>query len=249
MWTTEARCICRYSEQLNHLHKECMWRSYMPHLQVMSQQLETLASHPATNTQGIGTGAAAPPQSQGPSASHASSSVSRSSGSLQRSKMYPRSKGIPATAEGVQEPCAVCSSSAIQQRMLSIVAAARKVGLERMRQFMMWHLPGASQAMLSSPFTDPLMYRVIRHERMVHLHASRWLRFLAAQPKIEFYNLSNGREAPAFELDCSMVGVTGQMGHAAGPRPCLEMKFHPSLPIVISCFPMYSCFVVHYRSP
>jgi len=140
-------------------------------------------------------------------------------------------------------------SAAILQRMLYVTAAARKVGPERMRQFMMWHLPGASQAMLSSPYTDPLMYRVIRQERMVHLHASRWLRFLAAQPKIEFYNLARDVETPAFELDCSMVGSTGQVMHATAPKLCLEMKFHPSLPIVISCFPMYSCFVVHYRRP
>lgn len=236
---------CRYSEQLTHLHTECMWRCYMPHLHVMAQQLETLASHPASAAQAGG--AAAATQSPGAAASHASSSVSRSStpppmlGSL---SMLSSLK--PTQAKGGTSSAA-SSSSAIQQRMLNIVTAARKAGHERMRQFMMWHMPGASQAMLSSPYTDPLMYRVVRHDRMVHLHASRWLRFLAAQPKIEFFNLARNADTPAFELDCSMAGHTGQPGHATAPRLCLEMKFHPSLPIVISCFPMYSCFVVHYR--
>ena len=226
----------------------------MPHLHVMAQQLETLASHPASVAQAGGAGAVGvATQSLGGVASHASSSVSRSSTpppTLRTRAMAPSltpTQSKPAAGHETGSPAR--SSFAIQQRMLKIVAAARKVGPERMRQFMMWHLPGASQAMLSSPYTDPLMYRVIRHERMVHLHASRWLRFLASQPKIEFYHIARSGETPAFELDCSMVGSTGHVGHASAQRLCLEMKFHPSLPIVISCFPMYSCFVVHYRLP
>jgi hypothetical protein len=226
-----------------------MWRKHMPYSQVLRQQLATLASQAASSSVGVGRAGVG----HGPMGARSNSAngllprplVKRQTSHPQLSALA-QSAGSCIGARGASSPDLQEPVPLLKPQLRSALEDAKMVGVERMNQFLLWHLPGTSQGSWASPFTNPLLFMPVREERMVHLHASRLLRFSASQPKIEFFNVCNPAKQACFDLDWSSMIPDLDASDASVPRLC-DVKFHPFLPLAITCFPSLSSFVVNYR--
>jgi hypothetical protein len=222
----------------------------MPLSLVMQQQLNTLAEQAAGSRS----------QSTGPSSMHMAAharggGMGNPSMMVSRSRMqqsgsassFPQLKTPQGGQSGSTAPCPEAQhSNNLRDQVAAVLEDARRVGPERMGQFLLWHLPGASQGSWASPYTNPRLFVPIRKDRMVHFHGSRTLRFSASSARIDFFSgCSSGKQA-VFDLDWSRMISDLHPSDASQPKIC-DVKFHPFLPLVITCFPSLSCFCVHYR--
>ena len=210
----------------------------MPHTLVMQQQLKTLAeqaqlSSPHVPTHGSGSSGMVRSRSW----MHRPSSTSSFSQLISVHNAQNRS-----TARSTDEP----DVKNLREQVAAVLEDAARVGPERMEQFLLWHLPGASQGSWASPYTNPLLFTPIRKDRIVHFHGSRTLRFSASGSRIQFFSGSSPEKQVLFDLDWSTMVADLDPSDASQPKFC-DVKFHPFLPLVITCFPSLSCFCVHYR--
>ena len=222
----------------------------MPHSLVMQQQLNTLAEQAVGGSRRLPARPTSPRIHAG-TAGNSARGLSRnqvhrsaSAGSFSQLAMLHTSQN-GAAAQGPVEQV----NTNLREQVAAVLQDARRVGPERMGQFLLWHLPGASQGSWASPYTNPLLFLPIRKDCIVHFHGSRTLRFSASSTRIEFFpgsHLFHSSSEPVFELDWSMMINDLDPSDASQPKFC-DVKFHPFLPLVITCFPSLSCFCVHYR--
>lgn len=239
---------CRYSHELTHIHESCMWKAHMPHSLVMQQQFNTLAEQ-ATGSSRFPSRASSPHiSSHGHAGTNGSSSLMLSRSRIQRSGStgsFSHLKTLQNNQNGASRCTDKQHNKNLREQVSSVLEDARRVGPERMGQFLLWHLPGASQGSWASPYTNPLLFVPIRKDRIVHFHGSRTLRFSASSTKIEFFSGGTHKNS-VFDLDWSTMVADLDPSDASQPKFC-DVKFHPYLPLVITCFPSLSCFCVHYR--
>jgi hypothetical protein len=168
---------------------------------------------------------------------------------MQRSGSTCSFSQLKTTQNGLQGAVSRCTdrnTNNLFEQVAAVVEDARSVGPEKMGQFLLWHLPGASQGSWASPYTNPLRFLPTRNDRIVHFHGSRTLRFSASSTRIDFLLGGSPSKQAVFELDWSMMIADLDPSDASQPKFC-DVKFHPFLPLVITCFPSLSCFCVHYR--
>ena len=210
----------------------------MPDTLVMQQQLKTLAEQAQTSSPHMPAhGTSSPGMARSRSWMQRSSSTTSFSQLISLHDVQIGSTARSAEQKGIES---------LWGQVAAVLKDAKRVGAERMGQFLLWHFPGASQGSWASPYTNPLLFTPIRKDRVVHFHGSRTLRFSASSAKIEFHSGSSPDSQVLFDLDWSTMVADLDPSDASQPKFC-DVKFHPFLPLVITCFPSLSCFCVHYR--
>jgi hypothetical protein len=137
------------------------------------------------------------------------------------------------------------------QRLLRVLQDVRTMGPERLKIFLMWHLPGSSQAMWSSPYTDLDVFEILmRDNRCAHVYAAKIHKFTASHPIIGVFRCRQSGENPLFVLDCSSMveDARAAAGSTSSGKNDFSIKFHPNLPLAVCSFPGHSCIVLHSRN-
>ena len=138
--------------------------------------------------------------------------------------------------------------SSFQHRVASLLHTAAKLDKGALRHFMSRHMPGSSACANLSPYADPRNFVTWRGGELCNLFESRWHLATAPEISIAFHDPHAPGAAPRFTLDCSAAVQDGP--NAPGlqsARYFVSHRFHPYLPLAVTCVAGLNCMIVHHR--
>jgi hypothetical protein len=217
--------LYRFTEEVHRLSADCKWHSRLPQRLNMQSYLDRLCKDAPVPTN-------------------------------PHMRLRTLAGAVPADGHPTALPCPPPRPlfTSLEKRAQSYLDAASRLDRATLLRFLRFQLPGSSNVACFTPFLDPSLFRTTRvSSEAVCVGLSRWLPHTrnSAQHQLQFHDTARRNSDPAFALDCSgLMGRQGAGGVGRAPAPTLSVshKFHPYLPLVITCSsgPVRDMFV-HYR--
>lgn len=258
--------MCRFTEEV---HRNCVaakWHRWPPQHEGLrlsltahsvgnarlptqeAARLRAIGAHPAApaaphhgrHASTHGAGAIAP----GWQGWHASSAQAGPSG-IASSPLAGAARG-PGAAPGQRQEVACYAS--FQKRVATLLGTAAALNKAALRHFVSQHLPGSTACANLSPYVDPRNFVTRRGGELCNLFESRWHLATAAEISTDFHDPRSPGAPARFALDCS--AALRDAPHAPGPQSAryfVSHRFHPYLPLAVTCIAGLNCMIVHHR--